>query len=406
MTGLGDQVADGWREWLSALPDPLVVVLDGAVQEFSLLPVSGSWRRIYARLEADPAEHGGLSGALVYQKGQGSGSLLILVECRTGSPTEVDSRACLALPWGFVQALPFSQDPQLPTLAGVVTANPTAHVLRYRPHHRCTMRVDRGSSRFLKVFPDGRGSRLYEEGLALWHAATTGGLTFGVPEPLGWDPDTRTLWMGKVDGTPVKARLCAPDGAGLAERMGRACGQLAVSDLSPTQSFCGMDQVARSGRYARSLSMLAPHLADDAQALIDDLATIHARLGGRMLRPIHGAPHMHQWLADGERLGLVDFDRYCLGDPELDAATFVAEIDCENPATTPREILSSAFLRGYADMAGPLEPHLLAAYRAHKRLAKAEKTARKPIVDAAERAARHLVAARRMIVDDGLAASL
>jgi hypothetical protein len=87
---------------------------------------------------------------------------------------------------------------------------------------------------------------------------------------------------------------------------------------------------------------------------------------------------MHQWLADGERLGLVDFDRFCLGDPELDAATFVAEIDCEDPATTPREVLGAAFLRGYADMAGPLEPDLLTAYLAHKRLAKAEKAARKP----------------------------
>jgi aminoglycoside phosphotransferase (APT) family kinase protein len=181
--------------------------------------------------------------------------------------------------------------------------------------------------------------------------------------------------------------------------MGRACGELAVSGLTPTQSFRGMDQVERSGRYVRSLSLLAPHLAEQAGDLVDDLATVHQRLGERVLKPIHGAPHMHQWLVDGERLGLVDFDRHCLGDPELDAATFVAEMDCENSATVPREILSAAFLRGYADVAGPLEPHLLAAYRAHKRLAKAEKAARKPLVDAVERAARHLQAARRMLVD-------
>jgi hypothetical protein len=390
---------DLWREWLSVSPDPLLPVLDRAAREHGLWPVTGVWRRIYARLEPDPAAGGGLAGALVYQDGEGADSALLLVECRNGDAPEDGSRARVHLPWGSLRAVPFAQDPELPTLAGVLAANPTAHVLRYRPHHRATMRVDTGRVRFAKVFRDGGpGIRLYDEGVALWQAATAGRLTFAVPEPLGWDSDTSTLWMGLVPGEPVKARLGAPGGAALAERMGRACGELALSGPSPTQRFRGADQVARSGRYVTSLSKLVPHLADDARQLLDDLALVHVRFGGRTLRPIHGAPHMHQWLYDGDRLGLVDFDRHCLGDPELDAATFVAEVDCENPATMPRERLSAAFLDGYADMAGPLEPTLLAAYRAHKRLAKAEKTARKPLADAAERAARHLAAARRMLV--------
>ena len=40
--------------------------------------------------------------------------------------------------------------------------------------------------------------------------------------------------------------------------------------------------------------------------------------------PVHGAPHQHQWLADGQRLGLIDFDRFALGDPELDLAVTLA----------------------------------------------------------------------------------
>lgn len=74
-------------------------------------------------------------------------------------------------------------------------------------------------------------------------------------------------------------------------------------------------------------------------------------------------------------------------------------LECENPAKTPHEMLSSAFLQGYADLAGPLEPSLLTAYRAHKRLEKAAKSARQPRIDAAARAARHLAAARRMLED-------
>lgn len=87
------------------------------------------------------------------------------------------------------------------------------------------------------------------------------------------------------------ARLRAPGGVALAELIGRACGEFAVSALSPTKRFCGADQMANSGRYVRNLSILVPSLADDAQHLLEDLATIHAGPDVRLLRPIHGAPH-------------------------------------------------------------------------------------------------------------------
>ncbi len=151
------------------------------------------------------------------------------------------------LPWGSVRALRFSQDPGLPTLAAVLAVNPTARVLRYRPHHRCTMRV---GDRFAKVFRDGRGTRLYDEGLALWQATNS-----------------------------------------------------------------------------------------------------------------------------------------------------------EDPALMPREAVSAGFLRGFADVSGALEPALVTACRAHKRLAKAEQTARKPSRHAVARAMRHLAAARQMLVTDGLVAA-
>lgn len=390
---------DQWRAWLSASPDPLLALLDGAVRERGRGPVDGAWRRIYARLEPDPAAAGGLAGALVYQGCSGEPYLVELCEASaSGGGGDGGQRP----PSGSVRVLPFSDDPGLPTLAGVLAVNPTAEVLRYRPHHRCTMRVETDITRFAKVFRDGRGIRLYDEGLALWQAAASGGLSFAVAEPLGWDAATRTLWMGEVAGEPVESRLRAPGGPALAERMGLACGEIAASAPAPTQRFSGADQVARSGRYVESLGRLVPHLSDDARQLLDDLAGIHALHGERTLRPIHGAPHMHQWLCAGDQLGLVDFDRHCLGDPELDAATFVAEVDSEDPATTPRELLCDSFLRGYANAAGALEPQLLTAYRVHKRLAKAEKTARKPRVDAGQRAGLHLAEARRMLEAAGL----
>jgi len=109
--------------------------------------------------------------------------------------------------------------------------------------------------------------------------------------------------------------------------------------------------------------------------LLTHLAAIHADADPSRLRPIHGAPHAHQWLDDGERLGLVDFDGLAWGDPELDVATFMAELDFEDWETAPVAAINAHFLAGYEAVAGPLDERLLYAYRAHKRLSKALRNA-------------------------------
>ena len=76
-------------------------------------------------------------------------------------------------------------------------------------------------------------------------------------------------------------------------------------------------------------------------------------------RPIHGAPHPPQWLADGDALGLIDFDRLALGDPEADVAAFMEAAAAEDGG----EAVAAAFARGY----GPLDERRLDAYRSERR---------------------------------------
>ena len=94
------------------------------------------------------------------------------------------------------------------------------------------------------------------------------------------------------------------------------------------------------------------------------------------LRPTHGAPHPTAWLLDGERLGLVDFDRLGLGHPERDVAAFAAGA----PA------VADAFARGF----GELDATRLEAYRLERGLAKALRATYDLREDAHERAARRL----------------
>ena len=71
--------------------------------------------------------------------------------------------------------------------------------------------------------------------------------------------------------------------------------------------------------------------------------------------------------------------------------------DFEDCAAVPIAELNRAFLDGYSDRGVALEPSLLAVYRAHKRLAKALRTARALRPDGDERAERHLARAAECI---------
>ena len=106
---------------------------------------------------------------------------------------------------------------------------------------------------------------------------------------------------------------------------------------------------------------------------------------------------MHQWLIDEDRLGLVDFDRFALGEPEFDLSTFVAELDTEKALTRPVEAIESAMIEGYGARGIEIDVARARLYRAHKRLSKVMRTAWSVRADAAQRAERHLRSAESLL---------
>ncbi|MEQ8660584.1 MAG: phosphotransferase [Gammaproteobacteria bacterium] len=293
---------------------------------------------------------------------------------------------------GWVVVSDCGADPELPGLAPILAQAPLARVLRYRPLRRCTVYVPDagGGARVVKVFADGRGASLDADARELWRAARDGALGFEVAQPDRYDPATSSVWQHVIDGRPLEDALCGPGGVALAAAMGRALATLTKADVEPSQRFTGRDQMARTARYANELVARLPDQAAAVAGMMTSLEAIHARAALRPLRPIHGAPHAHQWLDCGRCLALVDFDRFCRGDPELDAATFIAEMDFEDAVRVPIARINAAFLRGYMNVAGPLDEALLQAYRCHKRIAKALKHARALHGDRKRKASRHL----------------
>jgi len=78
------------------------------------------------------------------------------------------------------------------------------------------------------------------------------------------------------------------------------------------------------------------------------------------------------------------------GDPELDAAVFLAELDFEDDLQLPVDELEDAYIAGAEAIGLSLDHQLLLAYRGHKRLAKALRSARAVRPDGDQRAEAHL----------------
>lgn len=291
---------------------------------------------------------------------------------------------------GWARVGRFGADPRLPTLASALRRLGAVEVVRYRPGLRCTFRSALDSGSFGKVLADPRaGLRIHVEGAAIAAAAAGGEVAFQAARPLRYDPVTRAILQARVPGRPVIDALLGPDGADLAGRLGEAAGTVQRLRVLPGERLDRRAQLAKSRRGGAELALRVPACAGVVARVLRGVAAIHAAAPRREHVPIHGGMHPHQWLDDEGRLGLVDFDGLAVGEPELDVANFLAEIDFERSAVVATETLCDAFTRGFESVGGPVDGRLVAAYRAEKRLAKALRSARALRPDGDVAAVRH-----------------
>jgi hypothetical protein len=379
---------------LASTDDPIPYLLELFCKEQPATPQTRSWRRIFGRFDPDGQPY----CRMVYES-SGGHSILLVVDLHLLRPDGV-GKAYFDKVVGWACVTNMESDAKLITLPQVIASAAQVQVVRYRPGMRCTLRVQDPITervRFAKVFPDDAGEYIHHSGIALWQAAERGELGFQVAPPDQWDTATRAVWQGCVPGTPIMEELASDSGASMAWQVGRACGSLSLSKVCASMEFTSRHQLEATVRNIQTLVRYLPGAGKMLETFLDDLTRVHRQQPVHALRPIHGAPHAHQWLAVGQKLGLVDFDRFCMGEPELDAATFVAEMDFERSTRVPIAQLNQAFLDAYESRGVVLRLPVLQAYRAHKRLAKALRSARAIRPDGMQRSLLHLARAQEAL---------
>lgn len=378
---------------LAASEDPIRSLLSDIGLNRGWWSADSAWRRTYARYPS-----GLLPYVIFVYESHGDPQHLCLIEISKEEPPPANDNGLVLQDslLGWLKVGKFPSDPHLPTLQQVLEASANARVVRYRPHWRCTLRLeDDAGIHYIKVFRKGDGNveELHSAGVDILNSASRGELDFDVAKPERWDRELNAIWQGNVLGSPAGSELYGKRGTEIARRMGFACASIPKANLNPSNIIDLPWHLNATELYAQIVCQRIPDLADTVEEFFRKISLLHLDISDRALLPIHGSPHPSQWLMSGTRLGLVDFDRFSLGDPELDVATFMAEVDFMKSTLIPTDSLNRAFVEGYEDRYGELDPARLRLYRAHKRFAKVQRTACSVNPDAPTRAVRHMALA-------------
>lgn len=359
---------------------------------------AAGWRRIFARLQPEASSWAVLAYEPDEPAARSSAWRTLMVEVFDEG---AGGAAAITHPAGDLVITSLADDVKLTGLRRLaddtadnadVDGGGAVTLLRYRPQRRCTLRVtDRDSDYVVKVLADDRGERFHRDAGELWRVAQDGELGFRVAEPIRWEATTRSVWQGIVPGVPIASQLLSADGESIARDVGAALGTLARSTVLPSATITSDDQLQRTRRAVAQAIRRVPAIGDDLQRILDALSARHEALSPDRLVPVHGAPHMHQWLVDDEgQLGLIDFDRFALGEIELDIATLLVELDYEDDVTQSTDAIADAVIEGFADRGCEVDRSRLQLYCTHKRMNKVTREAWALRTDGERRARRHI----------------
>jgi hypothetical protein len=220
----------------------------------------------------------------------------------------------------------------------------TFALVRYKPERRAVLHWQIGC-----VDADGRSPaptslwvRCHAEatatraGIAAAAAARAG---VACPTPLGRAHD-RLVVEGHVEGRPwtTNDRGAIAAAARTVATLHAAGGEPALPWHGPVQ------ELDRALRAAEDLDRLSAAAGTRARRLADRLAALVPGPGPAVLA--HGDLHAGQFLLDGDRAALCDFDRACIAPAALDLASFHAH--CVLADAAGGRSMAAAFLSSYA----------------------------------------------------------
>ena len=251
-------------------------------------------------------------------------------------------------------------DPELPTVASALDPEAVKHrfkrrlprlagtdgtvsvrairVVRHKPGRRCVveydLRVDRPGEAKRRATVLGKirarryGKADYDLLDLLWRAGFDAESADGisVPEPIAVVPKMHMWLQRKVPGTVATELLAGEPGPALGRRVAEAAHKIHRAGVPARRTHTIDDELAILRRCLDDLARAQPRRAQRVRRLLAGCERLAETLPAAERCGIHRDFYADQVVVDGERLHLIDFDLYCLGDPALDIGNFLGHL--------------------------------------------------------------------------------
>jgi hypothetical protein len=201
-------------------------------------------------------------------------------------------------------------------------------VVSYVPTKRCILRYDRADHAspapfFGKVYAVEDAALLYGQMQDLWAYARDHAPELVLARPLGCLPRLNAVWQGSPGGEPFLEAIEAADLPALMRRVAAAMAALHRSPLRPVRQWRLHEETAKLERARAALGRFYPQLRPEVDVVLGDLIE-RAPAESERLVPVHGDFHCNQVLVQDERVAVIDFDLFGMGDPLHDVGRFLS----------------------------------------------------------------------------------
>jgi aminoglycoside phosphotransferase len=261
-------------------------------------------------------------------------------------------------------------------------------ILHYKPRRSCAVRYTLDLSNgtgpstcgvYGKLSRDDRGVRHHQLLTAAWEAGLASGGLWRAARPVGYVPEWRLLLQEAVPGRDFRlvfAELTPDDVTpaqldrvgGLIDAIARAIRgvQRAPIPAGPRMTFERL--YASQERNLRYMSGMQPRLAEELAAIRRELERLERQTEPGPLVFSHGDFAHGNVLIEGERVGIIDFDKAGGAEPAYDVAYFLTHMrsfGIRHPRRMPHVTrLGERFRETYLALAPEVSPRRLALYEA------------------------------------------
>lgn len=208
-------------------------------------------------------------------------------------------------------------------------------VTRHKPGKRCVIEYDMaatGNSPAMTLIGKIRRKRSGRSAFELSRSFTAHGFQataadhVSVPDSVAYVKKLGLWLQRKVPGMEATELFVTPVGPALAARIAEAAYKIHRTNVPAKRIHSIDDELEILAVCLDKIALAFPAWAARVERLKRYAGKLARALGNRSMCGIHRDFYADQIIVDDDRLWLLDFDLYCLGDPALDIGNFIGHV--------------------------------------------------------------------------------